>query len=356
MHSQDDDKTILGGITLNLSYSVMSTEGSKYSIENETTVGRGQDCDIFIDDKKISRKHALLKLNNGRLQVIDLKSSNGTYINGNKISIPTNLANGDVINFDKHLFTVQIEMKESQKKSQVEKVKKVDIEHTAIADLTEEDFNKINQAVDNFESNQQQEEPEPAITQDKSEEKNIPASWIEESSPIDGTRVMGIKELKSLNESVKPVVKSTATTTQLHCFIGGKNEEIIELPVTDNNQMLGWELGRDAQCDIVLDHGSVSNRHAQIIHQNGRWKIVNLVSTNGILINGQKKLSTYLADGDKISLGSVNLIFKTPKSVRSHVKYAAQKTGQKTRKGLIIPIALGLILAVLAFLIYFNVK
>ena len=349
MDSQDDDKTVLGGLTLDLYYSVNSEGGSQFIIEDELVIGRSEGCDISIDDKRISRKHALLKVNNSRLQITDLQSSNGSSVNGNKISIPTNLINGDVISFEQHLFTVQIEMKQQATEEAIAENK----DQTEIADLSEEELNLINQAAENFEAPQQTRlEP---TKNDADDEKDIPASWIEESAAIDGTRMMGTKELRALRESAKPSVKSTSTITRLHCFIEGNDEEIVELPVTDDKQALGWELGRGSRCDIVLDHASVSNRHAQIIHQNGRWKIVNLVSTNGILINGQKKLSTYLADGDKIGLGTVNLIFKTPKSARKNVNYVQKNTANKTTKKFIIPITLGLILTVLAFLIYFYV-
>ena len=347
MHSQDDDKTVLGGLTLDLYYSVNSEDGSQFIIEDELVIGRSQDCDISIDNKKISRKHALLKVNNSRLQVTDLQSSNGTYVNGNKISSPTNLLNGDVISFEQQLFTVQIEMKQLE----TEEAAVEDDDHTAIADLSEEEFNLINQAAENFE--------EPKQTSSESikkdvDEKDIPASWIEESAAIDGTRMMGTKELRALRATDKPLTNIHAKITRLHCFIE-EDEEIIELPVTDNTHALGWELGRDNRCDIVLNHPSVSNRHAQIIHQNGRWKMVNLVSTNGILINGQKKLSSYLADGDKIGLGTVNLIFKTPETARNKNNYLPETSGQKTNKSLIMPIILGLVLVALTFVIYFYV-
>ncbi|MBL4659256.1 MAG: FHA domain-containing protein [Alcanivoracaceae bacterium] len=347
MHSQDDDKTVLGGLTLDLYYSVNSEDGKQFMIEDELVIGRSKDCDIPIDDKRISRKHALLKINNSRLQIADLQSSNGTYVNGHKISSTTNLVNGDVISFEHHLFTVQIEMKQQKIEEAVE-----DDDHTAIADLSEEEFNLINQAAGNFEKPKQLRSES---TKKDVDEKDIPASWIEESAAIDGTRMMGTKELRALRATDNPLTNINANITRLHCFIEGEDEEIIELPVTDSSLALGWELGRDNRCDIVLNHPSVSNRHAQIIHQNGRWKMVNLVSTNGILINGQKKLSSYLADGDKIGLGTVNLIFKTPKIVRNKNNYQPKTSRQKTNKSLIMPITFGLILVVLTSLIYFYV-
>jgi pSer/pThr/pTyr-binding forkhead associated (FHA) protein len=348
MQDQDNDKTVVGGVTLDLSYSICCEDGTPFIISDELSIGRSQECDVFIDDKKISRKHALFKLNNGRLQLEDLNSSNGSYLNGKKIAMPMNLANGDVINFEQYLYTVKIEINkndDSQKQESVSEEPVVDEnEHTAIADISIEEFNKINQAAQSHEViDESSQKPSKPIAN----EKYIPGSWIEDSKAVDGTQMMKTQELKALRASVLSANEKNTNVTCLHCFIDGKSKQVIELPVQDSKQMLGWDLGRDMNCDVVLNHPSVSNKHAQIIHKNGRWKITNLVSTNGILVNGQKKLSTYLADGDKIGLGSVNLIISIPKTKNKPKPHSHNKPDR-----FIIPVILGLVLAILAILIF----
>ena len=49
------------------------------------TVGRDQDNHIVISDPLLSRKHCLFEFSGDSLQVIDLKSANGTYVNGIRI-------------------------------------------------------------------------------------------------------------------------------------------------------------------------------------------------------------------------------------------------------------------------------
>jgi hypothetical protein len=49
------------------------------------TIGRNPGCTIRIDDAKISGKHAELKVSEGRYTITDLNSSNGTYVNQEKI-------------------------------------------------------------------------------------------------------------------------------------------------------------------------------------------------------------------------------------------------------------------------------
>lgn len=62
-------------------------------------VGRQNNCDVVLDNPKISRQHAKLWLDNGVVYVEDLKSTNGTLVNGVSISSITRLHDGDILQF-----------------------------------------------------------------------------------------------------------------------------------------------------------------------------------------------------------------------------------------------------------------
>ena len=64
------------------------------------TVGRDYSSDLVLDDKVVSRNHAIIRqLGGGDYFVIDSGSSNGTYVNGSRITVPTKLRSGDVLSF-----------------------------------------------------------------------------------------------------------------------------------------------------------------------------------------------------------------------------------------------------------------
>ena len=348
MHSQDEDKTIVAGLSLDLSFSIKSEDGEHYPISDEISVGRAQDCDVVIDDKKISRKHAIIKLENNRLQLIDLNSSNGSFVNGKRVTESVHLVNADTINFDRYTYAVKIEV--SQQPEPVQQAPDNLGDQTIIADFSDQEREKIKQLVAKV---KQKESNQVAVSKKSIEDKkNIPGSWIEDQAAVDGTQMMGTDQIRAIKAQVLTQKPNDSNITCLRCFIEGQGEKVIELPVTDGQQTLGWEMGRDLNCDIVLNHPSVSSKHAQIIHKNGRWKVVNLVSTNGILINGQKKLSTYLADGDKINLGSVKLIFSIPNMLKKQNKMKNKKGGRNVTSAILVTIFL-LALALLVFY-YFN--
>ncbi|HLG20921.1 MAG TPA: DUF4388 domain-containing protein [Bdellovibrionota bacterium] len=58
----------------------------RVSPPRQLTVGRSEECDIFLGEKKISRKHCQLTVSSDGVLIRDLQSTNGTLLNGKKIS------------------------------------------------------------------------------------------------------------------------------------------------------------------------------------------------------------------------------------------------------------------------------
>src|SRR5437764_7096257 len=74
-------------------------------------------------------------------------------------------------------------------------------------------------------------------------------------------------------------------------------------------------VGRTEGNDIVLNHPSVSRKHAKFEIRGDQWWIVDLKSTNGVKVNGNLVSESEVSDGDKISVGSVPLELKALPSV-----------------------------------------
>ncbi|MFZ9596143.1 MAG: FHA domain-containing protein, partial [Bdellovibrionia bacterium] len=86
----DDAKTrVLGlsALSVRLVFPLGSANCTEYEIEkNEVIIGRGKDCDIVLNDKKASRKNTVVRRAGVNFVIEDLDSSNGTYVNGVRIS------------------------------------------------------------------------------------------------------------------------------------------------------------------------------------------------------------------------------------------------------------------------------
>jgi adenylate cyclase len=74
-------------------------------------------------------------------------------------------------------------------------------------------------------------------------------------------------------------------------------------------------IGRTEGNDLVLNHPSVSRKHARLEARDSHWWIVDLKSTNGVKVNGNLITESQIAAGDKILVGSVQLDVKAMPSV-----------------------------------------
>ena len=63
------------------------------------TIGKGPSTLQVADDPTVSTRHAEVALRGGLFVVTDLGSTNGTFVNNQRITQPTRLADGDLLRF-----------------------------------------------------------------------------------------------------------------------------------------------------------------------------------------------------------------------------------------------------------------
>jgi len=70
-----------------------------YFIDKAASIGRSEESDIFLVDPSVSRNHATLEISTAAVEVTDLNSTNGTFVNGERISGMRRVVSGDVLTF-----------------------------------------------------------------------------------------------------------------------------------------------------------------------------------------------------------------------------------------------------------------
>ena len=80
-------------------------------IDNDTIIGRQPDCNIRVLKSSVSRHHCKVSMNENKVTICDLESSNGTFVNSKKIEIPTTVHPGDILTVADIHFTVSIDGK-----------------------------------------------------------------------------------------------------------------------------------------------------------------------------------------------------------------------------------------------------
>ena len=97
---------------MNISLILLKKDGNKkvFPVRNKATIlGRRPDCELYIPLQVVSRRHCQLSQEDQSLKIRDLRSSNGTFLNGRKIIDETEAKPGDHLPIGPLTFTIQID-------------------------------------------------------------------------------------------------------------------------------------------------------------------------------------------------------------------------------------------------------
>jgi pSer/pThr/pTyr-binding forkhead associated (FHA) protein len=263
------------------------------------SVGRGSDCDLTLDDAEASRLHAEFVVENGQVFVEDLNSSNGTWVNGSRVSARTGLKAGDSVLIGMHTLRLFINGEGAP------------AEDDATV-LSHEDATVLAGS---------------ASANGAAASSALPGSdmpWADEDTG-DHTVAFAVGA-----QSAVPAV-ARQDTDEAHLVIIDETGEIADVYALDSGQTV-WRIGRKASCDIQLNHDTVSELHCELQNEpdKGRWRAVNSLSTNKLVVNGRECLRTYLEEGDQIRLGAITVVFF---AAASGAGKAAGRRNQRGAKG-----------------------
>jgi hypothetical protein len=76
----------------------------------------------------------------------------------------------------------------------------------------------------------------------------------------------------------------------------------------------GLVIGRNPDCNFVLEHPSVSRHHCELRREAGRWIVADLGSSNGTRVNGWRVERATVGSGDELMLGDQRVVFGRPRA------------------------------------------
>lgn len=132
--------------------------------------------------------------------------------------------------------------------------------------------------------------------------KTLPTPLRSESAAPESLRTLPLDESMRLREELQSALRDARRPTVV--VMSGS-------AVGQRHRLPGSVLvGRDPEAEVVLSDTGISWRHARIEDRGDRWCVVDLGSTNGTMVNGQKVTEERLAHGDKVVLGRTVLRFE----------------------------------------------
>lgn len=253
-----------------------SASGRRFKLKpGPNSVGR-ENCDILLMDGTISRRHALLTIENGAVMVTDLGSTNGTKVEGVRISPnqPTWAATGTLLQFGSATLTLTT--------------------NGAPADAT---------IVSGSLPTVPLAEPTLAVQVD------APPDALTEQTLLAGT------PLPLAPEQAHPGIIATPPPSDKEPILIARLVSVAgnapEIAVLEGVTSVGRRTGNTV---VINTDPYVSGRHAEILSDASGCHLTDVGSTNGTLVNGQRLAANapqLLLDGDSVTFGQTEYTFET---------------------------------------------
>jgi pSer/pThr/pTyr-binding forkhead associated (FHA) protein len=263
------------------------------ALKADTVFGRQAECDVLLTEGHTSRKHARLMLADGNYWLEDLGSSNGTFINGSRITGRVRLATGDRLRFDVEEYDFRMPAQAGA------------VTGSAPAAMALDSSKTVYRAPDSA-----------AVVAESSGMFKRPGAWADPDALGDAgmnkTKFIDPAQMKQMANAPPPVMANTSSVDGPHLQVvsGSRTGLNIRLAVGESGNA-EWTIGSQTDREVQFMDSGVSALHAKIINEGERWKVLDQMSANGTFVNGKRSNVSYLSSGDRVRFGPVECVFHT---------------------------------------------
>jgi len=263
---------------------VSLTDGREYAIgQGRATIGRDADCDVVIESKSVSRKHAEIMGTDKGYLLVDL-STNGTFVNGEKIAGQKVLARADVIRVGDADLRFYADPPKGGGQPAAAPAPAPAAPAPAPAPAA----------------------PAPAAAPaPKSQNATVPTPAPAPAPPGPPPAPAAAARLNDTMHGTPAASPPPGPLASILVKGGTKKGQRLQIRVPVVN------IGRAEYNDIVLPEESVSTQHAKLQRREGVWVLQDLGSTNGTSVDGEKLSGeTPVAPGSIIRFGDISVVFE----------------------------------------------
>ena len=262
----------------------------------------------------VSSNHATLAPAAEGVLVTDLGSTNGTFINHQRLTGPTMAIGGDEIRFDTHTLTLS--------DSEGAAAPAVD------AASMDPGATVVRAAVPAPAPSGQPDDSDIANaamgqTMMMAVNKNLPRSWQNDSP---GTIIL--KPGEANDQFAIDADALAAQFTDPTLVLLGDSGDGQPISLKSEGDLNFWNIGKNGskhELSIVLEDPSVSDFHAKLVRRGAKWSVHDQMSTNKTRVNGEAVLKRFLNSKDVIEFGGTKALLLLPGSAAAAGKNKARK-------------------------------
>lgn len=299
-------------------------------VRDEITIGRQEGNTIRLTERNVSRRHARLLRQNVNVLIEDLGSYNGIKVNGDRITGQVQVQDGDLIQIGDYDLAIQRE-DEARAGATVP----LDTPRApAVAPTVKlPDPGATMPALPVVQV--------PEVSEDDIEEAPSPANELPRHQSTAVIRIDQIAGSRPSRAAVQDLdANDVPRLVVLNTEFAGR-----EFPCTRTE----LRIGRTDDNDIAIDHRSLSRTHCKLVREDsGEWKVIDLQSANGLMVNGESYAQVALRIGDVLELGHLKMKFVAAGDAVSvnASSNITRESGQPSSKGPLIAIVLALVVII----------
>ncbi|MDZ7924830.1 MAG: FHA domain-containing protein [Marinagarivorans sp.] len=280
-----------------------------HTLVDGVVVGRELDCGVRLQFTKVSRYHAKFIVLNADLYLEDLRSSNGTFVNGQRIVARTLVSLGDEVAFGDQRYRLTTKNMGNSAATQLF--------------IPSQDASA---SVNNAPVHQAplSPSPSPASAAPTPPFSVAPAENLEPvygesfATPAAHQGDDALTRLYSPDQILSIAQRNLEHYADLDVG-SGPRFIVLTAPLRGKVYPVGLPdagravtIGRDERCDLRIAEASISRQHARILYVDKQFHIDATHASNRLLINGENQApNAILRHGDKVQFGRVEAIFRT---------------------------------------------
>jgi pSer/pThr/pTyr-binding forkhead associated (FHA) protein len=272
-------------------------------VREEITIGRQDGNTIRLTERNVSRRHARLVKDNGSLVIEDLGSYNGVRVNGEKITGPTKIKEGDLVEIGDYDLGIQGKLDTPMAGEPAAKPPPPP-KQTTIPPGTMKAVTKTTPP-----TQQPVSAPPPAAAPAAAAPAPAPEKPSAAAQAPTAGGATSIIRVSDIMKAAPQVEARDLERTEMPRLVGLAGPYRAKEFYLMRSEV---KFGRTEDNDIVADHQSVSRNHCKFVLDQGQWKVIDNKSANGVRVNGEEYAVSNVKPGDTIELGHLKFRFCAP--------------------------------------------